>query len=211
MLNLFLLRHGQTDASLERRFSGSLDAQLSPTGRRMAAAFADAYAGAAWHAIYASPQQRARDTAAPLAERTGMQVRLLEGLREIAYGAWEGILEDEVRQRWPVEYGWWAADPATRSAPGGESGLDVAARALAAIERIRASHESGRVLVVSHKSTLRLIVCGLLGIDLRRFRDRVSQPVAAVTEFQIDGANALLLRLADVSHLPPELRGLPGS
>jgi broad specificity phosphatase PhoE len=121
------------------------------------------------------------------------------------------MLEDEVRQRWPVDYGWWAADPATRSAPGGESGLQVAARGLAAIEQIRQSYDSGAVLVVSHKATLRLIVCGLLGIDLRRYRDRVAQPVASLTQFQIDGANALLTRLADVSHLPSALRNLPGS
>lgn len=211
MLNLFLLRHGQTDASLERRFSGSLDAQLSPLGHEMAHAFAEAYATTPWQAIYSSPQQRARDTAAPLAAKTGMPVQVVEGLREIAYGAWEGILEDEVRRRWPTEYGWWAADPAARAAPGGESGFQVAARALAAIDQIRASHDSGPVLVVSHKSTLRLVVCALLGIDLRRFRDRVAQPVASVTEFEIDSASALLKRLADVSHLPVRLRGLPGS
>jgi len=211
MLNLYLLRHGQTEASRDRRFSGSIDARLSDLGHEMAEAFAEAYAHGPWRAIYASPQQRALDTAAPLARRTGMDVQIVEDLREIAYGAWEGMLEDEVRQRWPVEYGWWAADPATRSTPGGESGLQVAARALAAVERIRASHESGRVLIVSHKSTLRLVVCGLLGIDLRRYRDRVAQPVASVTEFEIDGAHALLLRLADISHLPPHLRALPGS
>ena len=211
MLNLYLLRHGQTGASRERRFSGSIDAELSDLGHEMAASFADAYSGTPWRAIYSSPQRRALETAAPLAERTGMTVQLLVGLREIEYGAWEGILEDEVRQRWPAEYGWWAADPATRSAPGGETGLQVAARALSAVERIRASHESGAVLLVSHKATIRLIVCALLGIDLRRFRDRVAQPVASVSEFQIDGANALLVRLADVSHLPLRLRALPGS
>lgn len=211
MLTLFLLRHGQTDASFERRFAGSLEAQLSPLGREMAEAFADAYATTPWQAIYASPQRRALDTAAPLAGRTGMQVQVVEGLREIAYGAWEGLFEDEVRQRWPVEYGWWAADPASRSAPGGETGLEVAARAMAAFERIRASHDGGPILVVSHKSTLRLILCALLGIDLRRFRDRIAQPVASLTEIEIDGTSALLKRLADVSHLPPRLRGLPGS
>lgn len=211
MLNLYLLRHGQTDASRERRFSGSIDAPLSSAGHEMAEAFGEAYASHPWHAIYASPQRRAVDTAAPLAARTGMKVQTLDGLREVTYGAWEGLLEDEVRERWPAEYGWWAADPATRSTPGGESGFQVAARALAAIERIRASHAEGDVLVVSHKSTLRLVVCALVGIDLRRFRDRVAQPVASVTQFEIEGAGALLKRLADVSHLPPRLRNLPGS
>lgn len=211
MIDLYLLRHGQTDASRERRFSGGLEAELSTIGREMAEAFAAAYAHTPWHAIYSSPQRRARDTAAPLAAATGMEVQVLDGLREVTYGAWEGLLEDEVRERWPAEYGWWAADPATRSTPGGETGLQVAARALAAIERIRSGHDGGPVLVVSHKSTLRLIVCALLGIDLRRFRERVAQPVASVTQFQIDGAHALLLRLGDVSHLPPQLRRLPGS
>jgi broad specificity phosphatase PhoE len=211
MLTLYLLRHGQTDASRDRRLSGGIDARLSTLGHEMAQAFAESYSATPWHAIYSSPQRRALDTAAPLAAKTGMQVQVLDGLREVTYGAWEGILEDEVRRRWPVEYGWWAADPATRSTPGGETGLQVAARALAAIELIRSAHESGRVLVVSHKTTLRLVICGLLGIDLRRFRDRIAQPVASLSELQIDGPNALLKRLADVSHLPPRLRDLPGS
>jgi len=211
MLNLCFLRHGQTTASLERRFSGSIDAPLSPLGREMAAAFADSYAPVTWSAIYSSPMQRARDTAAPLAEKTGLQVQIVDELREVAYGEWEGVLEDDVRRRWPGEYAWWAADPASRSSPGGESGLQVGARAMPALDRIRASHESGRVLIVSHKTTLRIIICLLLGIDVRRYRDRIAQGVASLTEFQFDGVNVLLKRLGDVAHLPPRLRDLPGA
>ncbi len=211
MLHLYLLRHAQTDASRARRFSGTIDAQLSEIGHRMAAAFAEAYAELAWDAIYCSPQQRARDTAAPLARLTHLPLQVDEDLREIAYGSWEGLLEDDVQAQWPDEYARWAADPATRSVPGGETGLQVAARAMAAIERIRRTHTSGRVLVVSHKTTLRVAVCALAGIDLRRFRDRIAQQVTGLTQFDIDGAQVLLRRLGDVSHLPPELRDLPGS
>jgi len=211
MLNVFFLRHGQTEASLERRFSGSIDAPLSALGHEMAAAFAEHYDTVPWTAIYCSPMQRARDTVAPLAARVKMDVQVVDDLREIAYGAWEGILEEEVRRRWPVEYAWWAADPATRSSPGGETGLQVLTRSAAALERIRASHPSGHVLVVSHKSTLRILLCLLLGIDVRRFRDRIAQPVASVTELQLDGGNALLKRLGDVAHLPARLRNLPGA
>ena len=211
MLNLCFLRHGQSEASRDRRFAGSIDAPLTSIGHEMAEAFAESYASVEWSAIYSSPMRRALDTAGPLARKRGVAVEVVDDLREVAYGDWEGILEDEVRRRWPREYSWWAADPATRSSPGGESGLDVAARALRSLDRIRTTHETGRVLVVSHKTTLRIIVCLLLGIDVRRYRDRIAQSVASLTEFQLDGANVLLKRLGDVAHLPPRLRDLPGA
>jgi alpha-ribazole phosphatase len=67
------------------------------------------------------------------------------------------------------------------------------------------------VLVVSHKATLRIVIAGLLGMDVRHFRDRIAFPVASVTRFEWSAAGALLMSLGDVCHLPQELRDAPGS
>jgi len=211
MLELCLLRHGQTDYSRENRFCGSIDPPLNEVGRRMADAFSVAHAGERWDALYSSPRTRAQETASALASRTGVTIALDDGLREIAYGEWEGLRHEEARGRWPEAYDYWAADTASRGTPGGETAFQVAARAVPVVERIRERHPEGRVLVVSHKATIRIIVCALLGLDVRLFRDRIAQPVAALTRFQIKKTGPLLIELGDISHMPPELRGLDGT
>jgi probable phosphoglycerate mutase len=211
MLELYLIRHGQTDFSRENRFCGSIDPPLNDVGLAMANAFGEHYASQKWDAIYSSPSQRARSTAEPLAKRIGMDVKIEDGLREIGYGEWESLRHEDVQRQWPEAYAYWAADVASRGTPGGETAFHVAARAAPVLEKIRRHHPEGRVLIVSHKATIRILVCALLGMDVRLFRDRIAQPVAAVTKFEIGKRGPLLTCLGDVSHLPAALRGLEGT
>lgn len=211
MLELCLIRHGQTDFSRENRFCGSIDPPLNDVGLRMAEAFGAAYANLPWTAIYASPRLRARQTAEALARRIGAPIQTDDGLAEIAYGEWEGMRHEEVQQTWPEAYAYWSADVASRGTPGGETAFAVAARSALVLERVRATHASGRVLLVSHKATIRIMVCALLGLDVRLFRDRLAQGVAAVTRFEIKPSGAQLVQLGDVSHLPADLRGIEGT
>jgi probable phosphoglycerate mutase len=211
MLELVLVRHGQTDYSRENRFCGTSDPPVNATGMRMAEAFGAAYATVQWTAIYASPRLRTQQTADALARRVGATVTTEAGLAEIAYGQWEGLRHDEVQAKWPEQYAYWAADVASRGTPGGETAFAVAARAAPVIEQVRSRHTDGRVLLVSHKATIRILVCALLGIDVRLFRDRLSLGVASVTRFEIRKSGAQLIQLGDVSHLPDELRGVEGT
>jgi probable phosphoglycerate mutase len=211
MLELYLIRHGQTDYSRENRFCGSIDPPLNAVGMQMAEAFGAAYAERSWDAVYCSPSLRTRQTAEALFRRTGGEAVIDDGLREIAYGEWEGLRHEEARQRFPEAYAYWAADTASRGTPGGETAFQVAARAAPVIERVRREHPTGRVLLVSHKATIRILTCALLGLDVRLFRDRIGQPVAAVTRFEIKPAGPLLTLLGDVSHLPPALGNLEGT
>jgi alpha-ribazole phosphatase len=212
MLELWLVRHGQTDFSRENRFCGSIDPPLSDIGQRMAEALGQAHGDDPWDAIYCSPSIRARQTATPLAKRAKRELVLDEGLREISYGEWEGMKHEEAKAKFPEIYAYWAQDPASRGTPGGETAFMVAARAAPVIERIRGEHPKGRVLVVAHKATLRILVCALLGMDVRLFRERIAQPVCALSRFQIkpDGT-AMLTMLGDVSHLPADLRIAEGT
>lgn len=210
-MHLYLIRHGQTEYSRENRFCGISDPPLTDAGRAMADAFAKAYASTAWDAIYTSPMIRTRQTAEALTRLTGQTAIAEEGLAEIAYGEWEGMTVDAVQARWPDAYAYWAADVASRGAPGGETAFHVAARAMRAVEAIRTRHKTGNVLIVSHKATLRIITCALLGLDVRLFRERIAQPVAAVSMFVLSDRAALLARLGDRTHLPEELRDAEGT
>jgi broad specificity phosphatase PhoE len=211
VLTLYMIRHGQTEYSRENRFCGSIDPPLTSEGSAMAEAFAEAYGALGWQAIYTSTRRRAIATAAPTAKRANVEIEQEPGLGEIAYGDWEGESQDEIAKRYPEAFEWWAADPASRGTPGGETAFQVAARAVPVIERIREKHKDGNVLVVSHKATLRILTCALLHMDVRLYRDRIGQPVAALTVFEFKKRGALLKMLGDRSHLPPHLRELEGT
>jgi probable phosphoglycerate mutase len=210
-MNLYLVRHGQTAASRENRFSGSSDLPLTAVGEAMAEAFAQAYASLTWDAIYTSPMLRARQTAGALCRRTGVQATVDDGLKEIDYGEWEGLRQDEVKERWPEAFEYWADDVASRGTPGGETAFQVAARAMRVVEAIRSRYQRGNVLLVSHKATLRVITCALLGLDVRLFRERIAQPVCAVTLFAVTSTTALLTLLGDRTHLSEELKNQEGT
>jgi probable phosphoglycerate mutase len=211
-LRLHFLRHGQTPDSRDNRFCGAAsDPPLTAEGEAMAAAIGAALARDAIGAIYSSPLRRALATAAPLAAATGMTVRVLPGLREIGYGAWEGLCSEEAGARFHDQHIAWSADPALNAPPGGETALQVAARSLQAIDAIRAEVAAGDVLVISHKATIRVALCALLGIDVGRFRQRFACPVGSLSTIEWSAVGPQLMRLADRAHLPPELRDLPGT
>lgn len=207
MLRVTLIRHGQTASNVAGRFAGWEDTPLTAAGRAMAEALADACETEAFDAVYSSPSQRARDTVAPLAARLGLAVQVHDGLREYHCGDWQGMRAAEVQASDPEGWAAWETDPAAGAAPGGESGAQVVERALAALAAIQTAHPTGRVLVASHKGTCRLLIATWLGIPLRDYRRRIAKPLCSVSEIEFRGADGPLLhRLADVSHLPPDLR-----
>jgi len=105
----------------------------------------------------------------------------------------------------------WLADAGWNAPTRGERGVDVARRSSAVLEEIERTHPSGNVLVVSHKATTRIMLCSLLGIDVGRYRDRLSMPVASLSIVEMTAQGPLLKVLADRSHLGESLRLRPGT
>ena len=198
---LYLVRHGATAISAEDRFAGASDVPLSPDGRRQAARLGERLATERIDAIYASPLMRAVETARLVAGQRGLEPTLLDELREIHHGHWEGLTRADAQARSPGEYAAWEEDPFTFAPEGGESGVQVLARALPVIRTIVERHVGGHVLVVSHKATLRLVLCSYLGIEPRGYRDRLDQSPAClnVVDFR-DPVRARLMLFNDTSH-----------
>jgi len=92
----------------------------------------------------------------------------------------------------------------------GERGVDIARRSEAVIHEIGENYQIGNVLVVSHKATIRIILCNLLGIDVGRFRDRIAMPVGGVSVVELGVHGPLMHALADRSYLEENLRSVPG-
>jgi len=201
MLTLHLVRHGDTAQAAEGIFCGDLDPPLTESGRAQAERVARAAGLLGLSALYCSPKARARMTMEPIARTCALDPIIDDGLREIAYGRWEGRFEEEIRRDDPEDYNAWRTDPALVSPPGGESAFAIAARALPVVLRARREHPKGHVMLVSHKATIRVIVCALLGMPLGRFRSHVACPTASITSFEFGDRGPMLTRIGDVHHL----------
>ncbi len=210
-LHLYLLRHGETTHSQTGGFCGFLDPELTASGKQMAQAFADTYKQEPWEAVFCSPMKRTIATAEPLCEALGIEPQLRDGLKEINYGKWEDRTQVEVSEQYAEEYMRWQREPAWNPPTDGETTIQIASRASLVIAEIEEKYTSGNVLVVSHKATIRIILCNLLGIDLGRYRDRIDMPVATVSVVKFDTHGPMLQRLGDRNHLPKQLRDRKGT
>jgi len=198
---IFLVRHGATDLTAEGRFSGEVGVDLSDEGRWQAQLLAERMRRETLSAIYSSPLSRTMETARIIGERCGLEAVTVDGLREMRHGRWEGLTRDEVEERFGDEYATWEEDPFTFAPEGGENGVAVLARALPALRAIVTRHAGERVLVVSHKATIRILISSILGFDARGYRDRLDQAPACLNVLDFRGAvHARLMLFNDTSH-----------
>jgi probable phosphoglycerate mutase len=205
---LLLIRHGRTELTEQRRFSGSggADPLLSGTGRAEAARAAEllaslgAGAGAGLGgasaplpdagtvaAVVCSPLARARETAGIVAGRLGLSVIPGEGWREVAFGAWDGLTYAEVAARWPGPLREWQRSPAV-APPGGESLEEHVARVRAARACLVAEHPGRTVAVVTHVTPVRAVVAEALDAGpAALWRTRVSPGSVTAVRYWRDG------------------------
>lgn len=199
-----LLRHGETALTPQKRFSGSggTDPELSPAGRRQAAAVAEALAARGTvQAVVSSPLRRCRETAQAVADRLGLPVAIEEGLRETDFGAWEGLTFAEVRERFPDDLQAWLDSPKAAPTGGGESFTAVTRRVSAARDRLLAAHAGRTVLLVTHVTPVKTLVRLALGAPPEAlFKMELSAASLSAVAYYADG-NASLRLLNDTSHL----------
>jgi probable phosphoglycerate mutase len=197
-----LLRHGETEHTREKRFSGSggADPALSATGRGQAAAAAAVLAARGADAVVTSPMARARETAEPVASALGLPIRVEEDLRECAFGEWEGLTFAEVEEGWPDEVTAWLA--ATDVAPpGGESFDAVAARVARARDRLIARYAGRLVVVVSHVTPVKTLVRLALEAPPQALYRMELSPASLTTVQWFPDGNASLRAFNDTAHL----------
>lgn len=167
------VRHGETPLHVgSNRFCGDLDPELTTHGREQAASARETLrllmpeVDAAW----TSPRQRAVQTAAIILPQADWQV--MDDLRELSFGQWEGMSKEEAGAKTPAAYLAWERDAYLSGPPGGESGLDAKPRVDRIIDKIAAS-PAQNILVVSHITLLRLVLASLLNIPLSEARLRL--------------------------------------
>ncbi|MCX4752550.1 bifunctional RNase H/acid phosphatase [Kitasatospora purpeofusca] len=199
-----LLRHGETHLTPEKRFSGSggTDPELSEKGRWQAERAAEALAArGSVQAVVASPMLRTRQTAETVAARLGLEVRYEEGLREVDFGAWEGLTFGEVHERHPEDLAAWLGSARARPTGGGESFTTLTHRVGVARDKVLARYPGKTVLVVSHVSPIKTLVRLALGAPPDSlYRMELSAASICAVQYYADG-NASLRLLNDTGHL----------
>ncbi|MFJ2593360.1 bifunctional RNase H/acid phosphatase [Streptomyces erythrochromogenes] len=199
-----LLRHGETALTPQKRFSGSggSDPELSPAGRRQAAAVAEALAARGTvQTVISSPLLRCRETARAVADRLGLDVTVEQGLREVDFGAWEGLTFAEVQERFPDDLQAWLDSPKAAPTGGGESFAAATRRISATRDRLLAVHAGRTVLLVTHVTPVKILVRLALGAPPESlFRMELSAASLSAVAYYADG-NASVRLLNDSSHL----------
>jgi probable phosphoglycerate mutase len=203
---VLLLRHGQSPLSVEKRYSGRGDPELTREGLEQAAAAATALA--ARHigtdgnirAVVSSPLLRARQTAEPVAGVLGLGVSVDERFTETDFGTWEGLTFPEAAQRDPEVHRAWLGDSAV-SPPQGESFDVVARRVDAGLDDLLRRHPGQTVVLVSHVTPIKLILRRALDAGPQMlYRLHLDLACLSVVEFWPDGGASVRL-VNDTSYL----------
>ena len=202
MTDLVLVRHGQTVWHAENRYAGSSDVALTTHGREQAAQLAGWARTARLTAVWASPLSRARITATACADVTGVPLQIDERLRELDFGAAEGLTSAEMKGRFPDAFEAFRADPVANHLPDGEDPVKAADRFTACLHDLAQQHPDGRVLVVAHTTAIRLALCRLIGVPLSEYR-RLFPFVrnCGLTELRLTDGQAAVLQFN--TPLPP--------
>lgn len=165
---LLLVRHGEVEEWARGRIYGRLDPSLSEAGRAQARAVARLVAAERPVALHASPSRRAVESAAPVAEVTGLVAATDGRLREIEFGELEGLTFEEAERRDPATWHAWMERPGQVRFPGGECWDDVRARAVEAGEAIAAANPGAPAVVVTHGGVIRALLAEALGLPAER-------------------------------------------
>jgi broad specificity phosphatase PhoE len=205
-LRLLAIRHGATEWSRERRYTGSKDIPLSAEGRRQCAAVAGALGGVSIAALYASPLARTRESAETIASARGIPVTLGPDFREMSFGDWEGLTREDVARRFPADYEVWRTAPDRFARPGSEPLGAVAERVTRGLAALRAAHRGETIVLVSHAVVTRLIVLAALGLGPERLWSVDASP-AGISEIEYRDDWATVHRVNTLAHLETEALG----
>lgn len=200
MIRVYLVRHGETLWNAEGRHQGEMDSALSALGRSQATLLARALAPVPLAAVYSSPLTRAWDTALVIAAPHRLSVVPVAELREISLGAWEGLTEREITQRFGDVVARRRRDPIGVVPPGGESLAQVQARALRAMQEILVGRDDATIAVVAHGAVNKMILLSALDAPLSSYW-RIRQDNAGISIVDFRGAHKVVRVMNDTAHL----------
>jgi len=198
---VYFIRHGETEWNALMKFQGQTDVPLSDRGRRQAELLGKRLAGEKFKGFYASDLKRAYETAEIISNHHGLPIETVPELRELNFGAWEGLTNKEISTSFAEELKRWWDKPLSTRIPGGETLGEMVERSVAAIKKIVERHNGENVVVVSHGGAIRSIIGSVLEMDLNKYwRLRLDNACLNIIDFPV-WEKGILMLFNDCSHL----------
>ncbi|MFH1865887.1 MAG: histidine phosphatase family protein [Candidatus Eisenbacteria bacterium] len=200
MTEIVFVRHGETELNTTGVFRGRADVTLNERGLAQAGAVAAALSAVPVTAVYSSPMVRALDTARAVASPHGLVPVVDPAFDNIDLGQWQGVAKDLVRREQPELWRLWREDPDALRIPGGESLADVRERAYERTLELAELHSGKRMVIVSHRSVVKLLAGALLGMESGYFW-RFYLDNAGYSVFGFNEGSFVMLRWNEACHL----------
>lgn len=199
-MDLYLVRHGETQWNRESTFRGTADVPLNTAGLAQARAAGQRLRYLPVQAVISSPLSRALATAEIVARHHQLQATLEPAFADLCFGEWQGLSSREVQRRYPDLYALWRDHPEQVTFPGGDSLQAVLDRALPAVDRILRGNEEA-VILVSHRVLLKLLICHAAGAGTAGFWRVAVDPASISVLSGTSSANLAVRAVNDICHL----------
>jgi broad specificity phosphatase PhoE len=200
MLEILIIRHGETAWNTAEIFRGRVPVELSELGLQQAEKLSSYLSPKKIKAVYCSPLQRALQTAEAVARRQQVTAQPLDDLTDLDFGQWEGVSVQEVKIKYAEIYRLWLERPDLAQVPGGESLQEARKRSLSAMDKIITENKEGSVAIITHRVITKVLACALLGLDESHFWN-IDQDTCGVTTFIYTGKIFILKHHNDISFL----------
>ena len=200
MTKFYIIRHGETIWNAETRAQGAKNIQLNERGLLQAQYLGKRMKNYSIDAIYSSDLDRALSTAQAVAKEFQYEVNIVPALREMSFGDWEGLTNQEIQEKHATHYTIWRSTPHEAQIPGAERLLDVQRRGLAALHQIAEGNPNKNLVLVSHGTAIKAILLGLLDMDLSYFY-RIRQDNACINVVEFREYGPVIVTMNDTAHL----------
>lgn len=200
MLEMLLIRHGETDWNRELRFQGQVDVPLNATGHEQALRLGMRLASEAVHRLYSSDLVRTVQTASPAAERLALPGMADRALREQAFGVIDGMSVPDIQRDHPDIWARWLDFDPDYAPPGGETQRQFHDRVMGAMARLAHAHGGQRLVIVTHGGVLDILYRVATGMPLGGPR-QCDIPNAGINRLRTDGRRVDIVSWGEVEHL----------
>lgn len=198
---IILVRHGETEWNLQGRFQGIKDTDLTETGLVQASKVAQVLKGS-FEKIYTSPLKRAYETAEIIGKDNLIKPIIIDKIKEIDFGQWEGLSIKEIKEDFPKEFKLWREDGVVAPLCGGDLSLKNASlRAKEAILQVAYENKGGNIVIVAHGGIIKAGLIGIFDWDMTMYHKMILGNTSICEVIFNEDFNPILSKLNDTNHL----------
>ncbi|MBU5306226.1 histidine phosphatase family protein [Clostridioides mangenotii] len=196
----YIVRHGQTNWNIQGKTQGHGNSDLTESGESQAKQLAESLVNRNIDYIYSSDLGRAVQTAELIGNKLGLKVEMTEGLREMGFGVWEGLLIKEIQKDYADTYKTWRDEPHMVNIPGGETLHIIKQRVDKFIEEINEKYDNKNIVLVTHSITLRVMLLSFLNSGMENIY-RIKQDNTALNIVEFKEYGPVVEKMNDTRHL----------